>query len=127
VWTLRAMLAELPEEMPRTLVFSCVADKPVREMMQVLLPLFDRTSGDPMRAQDHVVLAPIHNARAATLEELLAVARELDVPAHGAPHLPAALAQAEAVTPAEGVIVATGSLFLIGELRELLMQEPRRG
>jgi dihydrofolate synthase/folylpolyglutamate synthase len=126
-WTLRAAIASLPEAMPRTLIFSCLADKPVRELAQVLLPLFDRSSGDPLRARDHVVLAPIQNARAATLEELMDIARGLEIPAHGAPHLPGALAQAEAITPKDGVIVATGSLFLVGELRALLMRESARG
>jgi dihydrofolate synthase/folylpolyglutamate synthase len=125
-WTLRAALAQLPDEMPRTLIFSSLADKQIEEMAQVLLPLFDSTSGDPARARDHVVLAPIQNARAATVEELLAVAHKLDVPAHAAPHLPAALAQAQAVTPPEGVIVATGSIFLVGELRRLVSERIAR-
>ena len=124
-WALRAALAQLPEAMPRTLIFSCLADKPLEEMAQVLLPLFDSTSGDPARARDHVVLAPIQNARAATVEQLLEAAHKLQVPAHAAPHLPGALAQAEAVTPKDGVIVATGSLYLVGELRELVMSEAR--
>jgi dihydrofolate synthase/folylpolyglutamate synthase len=124
-WTLRAALAQLPEAMPRTLIFSCLADKQIDEMAQVLLPLFDKTSGDPARAHDHVVLAPIQNPRAATVEELLAAAHRLDVPAHAAPHLPGALAQAEAITPPNGVIVATGSVYLVGELRELLLTEGR--
>jgi dihydrofolate synthase / folylpolyglutamate synthase len=124
-WTLRAALAQLPEEMPRTLIFSCLADKQIDEMAQVLLPLFDSTSGDPARARDHVILAPIQNPRAATVEELLAAAQRLDVPAHAAPHLPGALAQAEAMTPKDGVIVATGSVFLVGELRELALGEAR--
>jgi dihydrofolate synthase/folylpolyglutamate synthase len=122
-WTLRAALANLPDTMPRTLIFSCLRDKAIDEMAQVLLPLFDATSGDPARAHDHVILAPIQNARAATVEELLAAAHKLDVPAHAAPHLLAALAQAEAITPHNGIIVATGSLFLVGELRALLMDE----
>jgi dihydrofolate synthase/folylpolyglutamate synthase len=122
-WTLRAALAQLPDDMPRTLIFSCLRDKAIDEMAQVLLPLFDSTSGDPARARDHVVLAPIQNARAATVEELLAAAHKLDVPAHAAPHLQAALAQAEAVTPAGGVIVATGSVFLVGELRSLALEQ----
>ena len=126
-WTLRAALASLPEDKPRTLIFSCVADKPIRELAQTLFPLFDASSSDPLRARDHVILAPIQNPRAATLEELIAVAQELDIPAHGSPHLAAALAQAEAVTPADGVIVATGSLYLVGEIRDLLLHEPDRG
>ncbi len=124
-WTLRAALAQLPEEMPRTLIFSCMADKQIDEMAQVLLPLFDSTSGDPARVRDHVILAPIQNPRAATVEELLAAAHRLDVPAHAAPHLAGALAQAEAVTPKDGVIVATGSVYLVGELRELALGEAR--
>ena len=122
-WTLRAALAQLPDEMPRTLIFSCLADKQIDEMAQVLLPLFDSASGDPARAHDHVVLAPIQNPRAASVEELLAAAHKLGVPAHAAPHLPGALAQAEAITPHEGVIVATGSIFLVGELRALVLAE----
>jgi len=122
-WALRAALSQLPEHLPRTLIFSCLADKAIDEMAQVLLPLFDSTSGDPARARDHVILAPIQNPRAASVEELLAAAHKLDVPAHAAPHVPGALAQAEAVTPPEGVIVATGSIFLIGELRALALTE----
>jgi len=122
-WALRAALSQLPEHLPRTLIFSCLADKAIDEMAQVLLPLFDSTSGDPERAHDHVVLAPIHNPRAASVEELLAAAHKLDIPAHAAPHVPGALAQAEAITPANGLIVATGSIFLIGELRALALAE----
>jgi dihydrofolate synthase/folylpolyglutamate synthase len=122
-WALRAALAQLPEEMPRTLIFSCLADKPIAELAQILLPLFDAASGDAARARDHVVLAPIKNARAATVEQLLEAARKLDVPAHTAANLTEALAQAQALTPKDGVIVATGSLFLVGELRELAIHE----
>ena len=45
------------------------------------------------------------------------------IPAHAAPHVPGALAQAEAITPPNGIIVATGSIFLIGELRALALAE----
>ena len=120
-WTLRAALAQLPDERPRTLIFSCLADKPIDEMARILLPLFDPTSGDPGRRRDHIVFAPIPNPRAATVEQLLAAAHALDIPAHAAPHLQGALGQAEALTPPEGMIVATGSVYLIGELRALAL------
>lgn len=120
-WTLRAALAQLPEDRPRTLIFSCLADKQVNEMARILLPLFDATSGDPDRRRDHIVFAPLANPRAATVEQLLAAAHALDVPAHAAPHLQAALQQAEALTPASGYIVATGSVYLVGELRGLAL------
>jgi len=122
-WALRAALAQLPETMPRTLIFSCLSDKPIEELVQVLLPLFDSTSGDPARARDHVILAPIQSPRAASVEDLLAAARKLDVPAEGASDLAAALLRAEALTPKDGVIVATGSVFLVGEIRSRLLAE----
>jgi dihydrofolate synthase/folylpolyglutamate synthase len=122
-WTLRAALAQLDQTKPRTLIFSCLRDKDLREMAQILFPLFDKHSGDPDRAHDHIVLAPIANPRAASVDDLLAVAHSLEVPAHAAPHVPAAIAQARTVTPPGGLIVVTGSVYLIGEVRTLLTTE----
>jgi dihydrofolate synthase / folylpolyglutamate synthase len=124
-WTLRAALAQLPDEQPRTLIFGCLADKQIDEMEQVLLPLFDATSGDPARARDHVILAPVQNPRAATVEELAGAAARLDVPVHVVHDLREALEHARSVTPKEGVIVATGSVYLVGEIRELALGEAR--
>jgi len=122
-WTLRAAISQLPEELPRTLIFGCLADKQIDEMEQVLLPLFDSASGDPARAGDHVVLAPVHNPRAATIEELAGAAQRLDVPVHVASDLQDALRQAQLLTPKDGVIVATGSIFLVGEIRALALAQ----
>lgn len=120
-WTLRAALAQLPEDRPRTLLFSCLRDKDLTEISRILFPLFDSSStGD--RPHDHIVLAPIANPRAASVEDLLAAAHALDVPAHAAPHLEAALAQARQITPPGGLIVATGSVYLVGELRRLVVE-----
>ncbi len=122
-WTLRAALSQIPENLPRTLIFGCLADKQIDEMEQVLLPLFDSTSGDPARARDHVVLAAVNNPRAATVEELAAAAERLDVPVHRATDLRDALQQAQLLTPKDGVIVATGSVFLVGEIRALALTQ----
>ncbi len=124
-WTLRAAIAQLPEDpeaQPRTLLFSCLRDKDLREMTQILFPLFDSSADRP---QDHIILAPIDNPRAASVEDLLAAAHALDIPAHAAPHLAAALAQAQAITPANGLIVATGSVYMVGEIRRLALNEGR--
>jgi dihydrofolate synthase / folylpolyglutamate synthase len=115
-WTLRAAIAQLPEDQPRTLLFSCLRDKDLREMTQILFPLFDSSSDRP---NDHIILAPIDNPRAASVEDLLAAAHALDIPAHAAPHLAAALAQAQAITPPNGLIIATGSVYMVGEIRHL--------
>jgi dihydrofolate synthase/folylpolyglutamate synthase len=121
-WTLRAALSQLPESTPRTLLFSCLRDKPIAELAQVLFPLFDSTSGDPERTRDHIVLAPIDSPRATSVEDLLATAKALDIPAQSAATLTEALTLARKITPKGGIIVATGSVFLVGELRPLLLQ-----
>jgi dihydrofolate synthase/folylpolyglutamate synthase len=121
-WALRAAIAELPEVQPRTLIFSCLRDKNLNEMSQILFPLFDSSAGDPERSKDHILFAPIDNPRAAGLEELLAAAHALDIPAHAAPHLAAALAEARVITPPDGLIIATGSVYLVGEIRHLAVQ-----
>jgi dihydrofolate synthase/folylpolyglutamate synthase len=118
-WALRAAITQLPEAQPRTLLFSCLRDKDLKEMSQILFPLFD-SSGE--RPYDHILFAPIDNPRAASLEDLLAAAHALDIPAHAAPRLDAALAEARAVTPANGLIIATGSVYLVGEIRQLAVQ-----
>jgi dihydrofolate synthase/folylpolyglutamate synthase len=122
-WTLRAAIAQLPEDRPRTLLFSCLRDKNLKEMAQILFPLFDSSpDGSPSRPHDHIVFALIDNPRAATVDDLLAAAHALEIPAHAAPHLAAALAQARAVTPPNGLIIATGSVYLVGEIRHLVVQ-----
>jgi dihydrofolate synthase/folylpolyglutamate synthase len=123
-WTLRAAIAQLPEDQPRTLIFSCLSDKNLTEMSRILFPLFD-SSPEGGRLHDHIILAPIDNPRAAKVEDLLAAAHALDIPAHASPHLAGALAQARAITPPGGLIVATGSVYLVGAIRDLTSQEQR--
>ncbi len=122
-WTLRAAIAQLPEAQPRTLLFSCLRDKNLKEMAQILFPLFDSSpDGSPPRPHDHIIFAPIDNPRAARLDDLLAAAHGLAIPAHAAPHTAGALAQARAVTPPGGLILVTGSVYLVGEIRRLAVQ-----
>jgi dihydrofolate synthase/folylpolyglutamate synthase len=120
-WTLRAAIAQLPDSQPRTLLFSCLRDKSLKEMTQILLPLFDASTSE--RPHDHIIFAPIDNPRAAKIEDLLAAAHALDIPAHAAPHVAAAFAQARAITPPNGLIIATGSIYLVGEIRHLAVQQ----
>ena len=109
-WALRAGLSELlGEKRPRRLVFSCLRDKPVREMAQILFPLFDR-----------VVVAPIHAARAAAVEELLQAATATGTVAESAGSVGEALEVAGRAARG-GVVVVSGSVYLVGETRGLLM------
>ena len=110
VWALRAALSGfLNDAQPRTLVFSCLSDNPVAEMGQILFPVFDQ-----------VVFAPIHSARATAMDDLLAVARATGTPAVAAASVDEALHLA-AQGASRNPIVISGSLFLVGEARSLLL------
>ena len=111
-WALRAGLrGALRDEDPRTLVFSCLRDKPLAEMAQILFPLFGQ-----------VIVAPIHSARAAALEDLLAAAKRTGTPAVAAESVGEALHVAEERSQG-GVAVVSGSVYLVGQARAELLAE----
>ena len=98
-----------------TLIFSCLRDKPIAEMGQILFPLFD-----------HVILAPIQTPRAAALDDLLAAAEVTGVRATAAESVSQAMQLAvdrarQSAQP--GVMVVSGSVYLVGEARTLLLAE----
>ena len=90
------------------LIFACLRDKPLREMTQILFPLFD-----------HVVLAPIHSPRATEVADLLAAAEATGVPSTPAATVAEAIQIALKLNPAR--IVVSGSVYLVGEARALLL------
>ncbi len=89
-----------------TLIYGAMRDKAVAEVAGMLFP----------RAYEVIVTAP-QQSRAATPETV----RELvDHPrASTAPNISVALAQARA-TPPDGVVLITGSLYLVGEAKAVL-------
>jgi dihydrofolate synthase/folylpolyglutamate synthase len=111
-WALRAGLRSiLSDERSHTLIFSCLRDKPVEEMAQILFPLFEQ-----------VIIPPIHTARAAALDDLLAAAYATGTPAVASESVGQALQLAEEHAEG-GVIVVSGSVYLVGEARTLLLAE----
>ena len=87
-------------------------------MAQILFPLFDE-----------VIVTPIHNPRAAALDDLLAAAAATGTPAFAADSVSDALRLArEHMTQnrvtqnhVTGVAVISGSVYLVGEARTLLL------
>ncbi len=111
-WALRASLrAILKEGQQHIVLFSCLRDKPAAEMAQILFPLFDQA-----------ILAPIHAARAAAMDDLLAAASTTGVPAVAAESVAAALGLA-AERANGGAVVVAGSVYLVGEARALLLSK----
>ena len=109
-WALRAGLrSRFDEERPRRLIFSCLRDKPVKEMGRILFPLFDR-----------VILAPIHAARAAAMDDLRAAAKATGTTAVTAESVSKALELAREGAHG-GVVVVSGSVYLVGEARGMLL------
>jgi dihydrofolate synthase/folylpolyglutamate synthase len=109
-WAMRAgMRILLGEQGAKTLVFGCLRDKPVAEMAQILFPVFER-----------VILVPIHSSRAASIEELMAAARATGINAIAAESVLEALQMAEHSADGRPVVVS-GSVYLVGEARAVLM------
>ena len=109
-WALRASLREI-DPAPRTLVFNCLKDKPLAELAQILFPLFDT-----------VVFSPIASPRATPMEELLAAAEETGTPAEAAESISEALALAGQQAKAAPIVVS-GSVYLVGGARTLLLSQ----
>jgi len=112
-WALRAGLRDLlAGQQLGTLVFSCLRDKPVLEIAHILFPLFDQ-----------VIFAPIHSARATPMRDLLAAATSTGTPAFAASSVSQAIELANEHAKAHPAIpvIASGSVYLVGDLRARLM------
>jgi dihydrofolate synthase / folylpolyglutamate synthase len=108
-WALRSVLADLESRAPKTLIFGCLRDKPVTELAQILFPLFDM-----------VLLTPVNSPRSATLDELSAAAAATRAVYERCADARQALDRSLEITPATGLIVGTGSVYLVGALRSEL-------
>jgi dihydrofolate synthase/folylpolyglutamate synthase len=108
--SLRDYLNELAPR-PLTLVFGAMRDKQLERIGEILFP-----------CADVLILTTIDNPRSATIERLREVADRF---ARGtvltSEPSAAALNIARAETPPEGLICIAGSLYLVGELRPLIM------
>jgi dihydrofolate synthase / folylpolyglutamate synthase len=116
-WALRTGLNSAPaSERSGVVVFACLRDKPVVEMAQILFPLFKQ-----------VVVAPIHSPRAADMETIVQAAESTGTHAVVAGSVAEALemARKEARRGAEAnpLVVISGSIYLVGEARVLLLKD----
>ncbi len=104
---LAAALGEvLGERRPRVGVLSVLEDKDAAEMLRLLLPSFD-----------HVVLTRCSNPRSLSPGTLDALAAKLGGPPAETVAAPrAALARAQELAGPDGAVLATGSIYLVGDL-----------
>jgi dihydrofolate synthase / folylpolyglutamate synthase len=110
-WALRASLHGV-EPAPRTLIFSCLKDKPLDELAQILFPLFDQ-----------ILFAPIASPRATPLEDLMRAAAQTGTAAIACESVAEALSIAKREAQAAPRVVVSGSVYLVGEARHLLLSD----
>ena len=108
-WALRSTLSATYEERPLVFVFGAMRDKAVSEIAEILFPLADR-----------VVATHVENPRAATPAEIREAARRVSVEIDEAPDVPAALAKAREAAGTRGLVVVTGSIYIVGEAMRAL-------
>jgi dihydrofolate synthase/folylpolyglutamate synthase len=84
-------------------------DKAFREMIQILFPIAQQ-----------IVVTQARNPRAASTVELAEAARTVGTDVVQADSVPEAIHAAAEMTPKNGIVVITGSIFVVGEaMKEL--------
>lgn len=102
------------EKSPITMVFGAMNDKSVTEIFSILAPLAEK-----------VVLTEPSNSRSFTYEELLeqmpkGYSRERVFATDSVKH---AIEIANEITPNNGIVLVTGSLYLVGETKAILRSQ----
>jgi dihydrofolate synthase / folylpolyglutamate synthase len=87
----------------------------VMELAQILFPLFQ-----------HVIVTPVDSPRSAAVEDLLAAARSIGSAVEAATGAISAVERALQLTPIGGLVVVTGSLYLVGQVRFSMLAEPMK-
>ena len=103
-WALRSTLSATYEDRPLVFVFGAMRDKAIGGIAEILFPLADR-----------VIATHVENPRAATSQEIRAAASRVAVDLEDAPDVPSALLQARAAAGTRGLVVVTGSIYIVGE------------
>ena len=103
-WALRSTLSAMYEDRQLTFVFGAMQDKAIREITEILFPIAAR-----------VILTPAENPRSATPADIREASKRIEVKMEDAPNVPAALRRAKTVGGPGGVIVVTGSIYIVGE------------
>jgi dihydrofolate synthase/folylpolyglutamate synthase len=108
-WALRSTLSTCYQERQLTFVFGAMRDKAIAEMTEILFPLAER-----------VIATPADNPRSATAEEIRQAAARTSTEIEPAPDVASALERASTLAGPRGVVVITGSIYIVGEaMRQL--------
>jgi dihydrofolate synthase / folylpolyglutamate synthase len=108
-WALRSTLAARYEDRGLTLIFGAMRDKAIGEMAEILFPLADR-----------VFATRADNPRSATPDEIREAAKRITMEITATADVRSALNQASDAAGAGGVVVITGSIYIVGEAMQAL-------
>jgi dihydrofolate synthase/folylpolyglutamate synthase len=108
-WALRAALSAQYERRPVTMVFGVLRDKAVSEMTEILFPIAEQ-----------VVLTHADNPRSAGVGEIREAARRVSAEISEAENVAAALALAAGLAGPGGLVVVTGSIYIVGEAMRVM-------
>jgi len=108
-WALRSALSACYEDRPLTFVFGAMRDKAIGEIAEILFPLAGR-----------VIATRADNPRSATPDEIREAAARTASDIEDAADMPSALDRARSLAGPEGVVVITGSIYIVGEAMRAL-------
>jgi len=108
-WALRSALSTCYEDRPMTFVFGAMRDKAIGEMAEILFPLAER-----------VIATRADNPRSATPEEIREAAARTATDIEDTVDVPSALGRARSLAGSHGIVVITGSIYIVGEAMRAL-------
>ncbi len=103
-WALRSTLSACYEDRQLVFVFGAMRDKAVGEMAEILFPLAQA-----------VIATKADNPRSATIDEIRQAAVRTSADIEGSADVASALSRAKALAGRDGVVVVTGSMYVVGE------------
>jgi dihydrofolate synthase/folylpolyglutamate synthase len=108
-WALRSALSSGYEDRPLTIIFGAMRDKAIAEMAEILFPL-----------AEHVIATHADNPRSATPQEIREAAARVTIEIEEAADVAAALQRARRLAEPAGLVVITGSIYVVGEAMRAL-------
>jgi dihydrofolate synthase/folylpolyglutamate synthase len=108
-WALRSALSACYEDRPLTFVFGAMRDKAIGEIAEILFPLAMR-----------VITTRADNPRSATSDEIREAAVRTATDIEDAADVASALDRACSTAGPDGVVVVSGSIYIVGEAMRIL-------
>jgi len=108
-WALRSALSSYYEGRRIVFVFGAMRDKAIGEIAEILFPLGER-----------VIATRAVNPRSASPEEIREAASRSSTEVEGVPDVASALERARIFADSDGIVVVTGSIYIVGEAMQAL-------